>query len=304
MMGFYTAAVIVALIVLLLLYAIRILREYERGVVFLLGRYQAVKGPGLIIIIPFIQTIERVDLRIVVMDVPTQDVISRDNVSVRVNAVVYFRVVDPKGAIINVERFYEAVSQLAQTTLRSVLGKHELDEMLAERDKLNVDIQEILDEQTDAWGVKVTNVEIKHVDLDDSMIRAIARQAEAERSRRAKIIHAAGEAEAAEKLTEAAVELSKNPNAMTLRYLGTLIDIAGEQNSTIVFPLPIDIIGTLVEKMGGKSGSGSGSSPPAKPGPEPSAPETPTQSARSTRAPKKGSAHPRQSDEDEEQRRL
>lgn len=257
MIGFYTIAVLVGFVVLLLLYAIRILREYERGVVFLLGRYQSVKGPGLVIIIPFIQTMERVDLRIVVMDVPTQDVISQDNVSVRVNAVVYFRVVDPKAAIINVERFYDAVSQLAQTTLRSVLGKHELDEMLSERDKLNSDIQEILDEHTDAWGVKVTNVEIKHVDLDESMIRAIARQAEAERSRRAKIIHAEGESQAAAKLTDAAKELSKSPNAMTLRYLQTLIDIAGEQNSTIVFPLPVELLGHLSEglsKMVQKSG--------------------------------------------------
>ncbi|WP_205849129.1 slipin family protein [Natronospirillum operosum] len=250
MIGFYTIAVLVGFVVLLLLYAIRILREYERGVVFLLGRYQSVKGPGLVIIIPFIQTMERVDLRIVVMDVPTQDVISQDNVSVRVNAVVYFRVVDPKAAIINVEHFYDAVSQLAQTTLRSVLGKHELDEMLSERDKLNSDIQEILDEHTDAWGVKVTNVEIKHVDLDESMIRAIARQAEAERSRRAKIIHAEGESQAAAKLTDAAKELSKSPNAMTLRYLQTLIDIAGEQNSTIVFPLPVELLGHLSEGLG------------------------------------------------------
>ncbi|MCH8551869.1 MAG: slipin family protein [Natronospirillum sp.] len=249
MIGFYTIAVLAGFTVLLLLYAIRILREYERGVVFLLGRYQNVKGPGLVIIIPFIQTMERVDLRTVVMDVPSQDVISQDNVSVRVNAVVYFRVVEPKAAIINVEHFYDAVSQLAQTTLRSVLGKHELDEMLSERDKLNSDIQEILDEHTDAWGVKVTNVEIKHVDLDESMIRAIARQAEAERSRRAKIIHAEGESQAAEKLTDAAIELSKSPNAMTLRYLQTLIDIAGEQNSTIVFPLPVDILGSLGDNI-------------------------------------------------------
>lgn len=249
MMGFYVTAVLVGLVVLLLAYAIRILREYERGVVFLLGRYQAVKGPGLIIIIPFIQTMERVDLRVVVLDVPTQDVISQDNVSVQVNAVVYFRVMDPKSSIINVERYHDAVSQLAQTTLRSVLGKHELDEMLAERDRLNSDIQEILDEHTDAWGVKVTNVEIKHVDLDDSMIRAIAQQAEAERARRAKIIHAEGESQAAAKLTEAAKELSKNSNAMTLRYLQTLKDISAEQNSTIVFPLPVDMLGPMMEKL-------------------------------------------------------
>lgn len=245
----YFVGIFVAVIVVLLLYAIRILREYERAVVFILGRFQSVKGPGLVIIIPLIQTIEKVDLRTIVMDVPTQDVISRDNVSVKVNAVVYFRVVDPQQAIINVEHFREAVSQLSQTTLRSVLGKHELDEMLAERDKLNVDIQRILDEQTDAWGVKVSNVEIKHVDLDESMIRAIARQAEAERSRRAKVIHAEGEHEASKRLTEAAEELSKNPNAMTLRYLQTLIDIAGEKNSTIVFPLPVDLISSVLKQV-------------------------------------------------------
>ncbi|WP_066966136.1 slipin family protein [Microbulbifer sp. Q7] len=245
----YFASLLILAIVFIVMYAIRILREYERAVVFFLGRFQAVKGPGLIIIIPVIQTLERVDLRVVVMDVPTQDVISRDNVSVKVNAVVYYRVVDPESAIINVENFHEAVSQLSQTTLRSVLGKHELDEMLSERDKLNVDIQKILDEQTDAWGVKVTNVEIKHIDLDESMIRAIAQQAEAERSRRAKVIHAEGEAQAALKLTEAADQLSKNQNAMTLRYMQTLIDIAGEKNSTIVFPLPMDLIKPLIEQQ-------------------------------------------------------
>ncbi|WP_237054894.1 slipin family protein [Microbulbifer sediminum] len=245
----YFMGLLIAAVVLILMYAIRILREYERAVVFFLGRFQAVKGPGLIIIIPVIQTMERVDLRTVVMDVPTQDVISRDNVSVKVNAVVYYRVIDPQSAIINVENYHEAVSQLSQTTLRSVLGKHELDEMLSERDKLNVDIQKILDEQTDAWGVKVTNVEIKHIDLDESMIRAIARQAEAERSRRAKVIHAEGEAQAAQKLTEAADQLSRNPNAITLRYMQTLIDIAGEHNSTIVFPLPMDLIQPLMKNM-------------------------------------------------------
>ncbi|WP_111641553.1 slipin family protein [Marinimicrobium alkaliphilum] len=248
----YTLMLVLTFVVLLVAYAVRILREYERGVVFTLGRFHKVKGPGLIILIPFLQTMEKVDLRTVVMDVPTQDVISQDNVSVKVNAVVYFRVVDPQRAIINVEHFYEAVSQLAQTTLRSVLGKHELDEMLSERDKLNQDIQVILDEHTDAWGVKVTNVEIKHVDLDESMIRAIARQAEAERSRRAKVIHAEGEAQAAERLTDAAEELSKNPNAMTLRYLQTLIDIAGEQNSTIVFPLPVDLLSGIMKQFGDK----------------------------------------------------
>ncbi len=249
----YFFGLLITFVVLLLAYAIRILREYERGVVFMLGRFQTVKGPGLVIIIPFIQTMEKVDLRTIVMDVPSQDVISRDNVSVKVNAVVYFRVIDPEKAIINVEHYYEAVSQLAQTTLRSVLGKHELDEMLSERDKLNQDVQEILDQSSDTWGIKVSNVEIKHVDLDESMIRAIARQAEAERSRRAKIIHAEGESQAAAKLTDAAVELSKNPNAMTLRYLQTLIDIAGEKNSTIVFPLPVDMLGNIMEQFKSKS---------------------------------------------------
>lgn len=249
----YFFGLLITFVVLLLAYAIRILREYERGVVFMLGRFQKVKGPGLVIIIPFIQTMEKVDLRTIVMDVPSQDVISRDNVSVKVNAVVYFRVVDPEKAIINVEQYYEAVSQLAQTTLRSVLGKHELDEMLSERDKLNQDIQEILDQSSDTWGIKISNVEIKHVDLDESMIRAIARQAEAERSRRAKIIHAEGESQAAAKLTDAAVELSRNPNAMTLRYLQTLIDIAGEKNSTIVFPLPVDMLGNIMEQFKSKS---------------------------------------------------
>ncbi|WP_193165163.1 slipin family protein [Microbulbifer hainanensis] len=248
----YFTGLLLAAIALLIMYALRILREYERAVVFFLGRFQAVKGPGLIIIIPVIQTMERVDLRTVVMDVPSQDVISRDNVSVKVNAVVYYRVIDPQSAIINVEHYNEAVSQLAQTTLRSVLGKHELDEMLSERDKLNVDLQKILDEQTDAWGVKVTNVEIKHIDLDESMIRAIAKQAEAERARRAKVIHAEGEAQAASKLTEAADQLSKNSNSITLRYMQTLIDIAGEKNSTIVFPLPLDLIQPIMQKVVGE----------------------------------------------------
>jgi len=245
----YFTIIFIGLVFFILAYAIRILREYERGVIFLLGRYQTVKGPGLIIVIPFIQTIEKVDLRTVVMDVPTQDVISHDNVSVKVNAVVYFRVVNPKQAIINVEHFKEAVSQLSQTTLRSVLGKHELDEMLAERDRLNLDVQQILDEHTGAWGVKVTNVEIKHVDLDESMIRAIARQAEAERQRRAKVIHAEGEFQAAQRLTDAADQLSKNSNAMTLRYLQTLVDIAGEKNSTIIFPLPVDAISAVLKRI-------------------------------------------------------
>jgi len=222
--------------------AIKILREYERGVVFMLGRFWKVKGPGLIIIIPLIQQMERVDLRTIVMDVPSQDVISRDNVSVKVNAVVYFRVIDPEKAIIQVENFYVATSQLAQTTLRSVLGQHELDEMLAERERLNADVQAILDQQTDAWGIKVGNVEIKHVDLDESMIRAIAKQAEAERSRRAKVIHAEGELQASEKLRGAAETLSQQPQALQLRYLQTLTEIANERTSTIVFPLPLDLI--------------------------------------------------------------
>ncbi len=242
----YFVTTVVVLIVLLLANTIKILREYERGVIFTLGRFDKVKGPGLIIVIPFIQQMVRVDLRVIVMDVPTQDVISYDNVSVKVNAVVYYRVVDPEKATINVERFMDATNQLAQTTLRSVLGKHELDEMLSERDKLNEDIQEILDRQTDAWGVKVNNVEIKHVDLDESMIRSIAKQAEAERTRRAKVIHAEGEQQAAQKLVEAAEKLAESPNAIQLRYLQTLAEIAGEQNSTIVFPVPIDTIRSLM----------------------------------------------------------
>ncbi|MFA7585647.1 MAG: slipin family protein [Novosphingobium sp.] len=230
------------LAVIFLWAAIKILREYERGVIFTLGRFTAVKGPGLIILIPFVQQMVRTDLRTIVMDVPSQDVISRDNVSVKVNAVVYFRILDPKSAIIQVEDFIMATSQLAQTTLRSVLGKHELDEMLTERDKLNVDIQEILDKQTDSWGIKVANVEIKHVDIDESMIRAIARQAEAERERRAKVINAEGEQQAAAKLLEAARILSQAPEAMQLRYLSTLNVLANEQNSsTIIFPFPMNL---------------------------------------------------------------
>lgn len=225
---------------------IRILREYERGVVFTLGRFSGVRGPGLIILVPLVQQMVRTDLRTIVLDVPTQDVISRDNVSVKVNAVIYFRVVDPDKSVIQVEDFMSATSQLAQTTLRSVLGKHELDEMLSERDKLNADIQNILDVQTDAWGVKVANVEIKHVDIDESMVRAIARQAEAERNRRARVINAEGEQQAAEKLVEAAVILAQRPEAMQLRYLSTLNDIANERSSTIVFPMPMDLLGALV----------------------------------------------------------
>lgn len=229
----------------------RILREYERGVVFQLGRFWKVKGPGLIIIIPGIQQMVRVDLRTVVLDVPTQDVISRDNVSVKVNAVLYFRVMDPQRAIIQVEDFLTATSQLAQTTLRAVLGKHELDEMLAERERLNLDIQQVLDNQTDTWGIKVSNVEIKHIDIDESMVRAIARQAEAERERRAKIIHAEGELQASEKLLQAAQMLAQQPEAMQLRYMQTLSAIAGDKSSTIVFPLPIDLFSTL-SRLAGK----------------------------------------------------
>ena len=241
-MEFVTAVVTIVLLLALLAVAFRILREYERAVVFMLGRFYKVKGPGLVIIIPVIQQMVRVDLRTVVLDIPTQDLITRDNVSVKVNAVLYFRVVDSKPAIINVENFMDATGQLAQTTLRSVLGQHELDELLAERERLNQDIQTILDQQTDQWGIKVSNVEIKHVDIDESMIRAIARQAEAERERRAKIIHADGEQQAAQKLVEAARELSAEGGAMQLRYLQTLTEIAGEKSSTIVFPLPVSLL--------------------------------------------------------------
>ncbi|MEH6550619.1 MAG: slipin family protein [Pseudomonadales bacterium] len=237
--------IMVVLVLALLLSMFRVLREYDRGVVFMLGRFYKVKGPGLVIIIPILQQMVRVGLRTVVMDVPTQDVISRDNVSVKVNAVIYFRVVDPQKAIIQVENFFEATSQLSQTTLRSVLGQHELDDMLAEREKLNADVQLILDKQTDAWGIKVANVEIKHVDLDESMIRAIAKQAEAERERRAKVIHAQGEFEASEKLLEAAKILAQQEQALQLRYLQTLVEIAGDKSSTIVFPMPIDLTAGL-----------------------------------------------------------
>jgi regulator of protease activity HflC (stomatin/prohibitin superfamily) len=237
-----TFAGIAILIIAFLASAIRIFREYERGVVFTLGRFSRVCGPGFVIIIPVIQQVVRTDLRMFVEDVPGQDVISRDNVSVKVNAVIYFRIVDPELAIINVENYTMATSQLAQTTLRSVLGKHELDEMLAERDKLNVDIQEILDRQTDNWGIKVSNVEIKHIDIDESMIRAIAKQAEAERLRRAKVINAEGEQQAAQKLAEAGEILAHQPNAMQLRYFGALQDVAGERTNTIVFPIPIELM--------------------------------------------------------------
>lgn len=242
----YVISFVVGIIVLFLVSMFRVLREYERGVVFMLGRFWRIKGPGLILLIPVVQQMVRVDLRTVVMDVPSQDVISRDNISVRVNAVVYFRVIDPQKAIIQVENYLEATSQLAQTTLRSVLGQHELDEMLAERERLNSDVQKILDAQTDSWGIKVSNVEIKHVDLDESMIRSIAKQAEAERERRAKIIHAEGELQASEKLLQAAIVLAKAPQAMQLRYLQTLAGLAaGGNSSTIIFPMPLDLVELL-----------------------------------------------------------
>jgi regulator of protease activity HflC (stomatin/prohibitin superfamily) len=249
----------VALIILLLAASIRILTEYQRGVVFFLGRFQAVKGPGLVIIIPAIQQMVRVDLRVVTMDVPAQDVITRDNVTVRVNAVIYFKVVEPDKAIIQVEQFQLATSQLAQTTLRSVLGQHELDELLAARDRLNADIQQILDAQTDAWGIKVTNVEIKHVDINENMIRAIARQAEAERGRRAKVIHADGELQASERLRDAARVLAEQPQALQLRYLQTLADMSNERATTVVFPLPMEWLQGLAGRSrdpGGSPGQG------------------------------------------------
>lgn len=246
--------VILVILLAILGSAIKILREYERGVVFTLGRYTGTKGPGLILLIPYIQQMVRIDLRTLVLDVPSQDVISHDNVSVRVNAVIYFRVIDPEKATIQVENFMQATSELAQTTLRSVLGKHELDDMLSERDKLNNDIQEILDAQTDAWGIKVANVEIKHVDINESMIRAIARQAEAERERRARVINAEGEQQAAAKLLEAAEILGQRPEAMQLRYLSSLNFIAGEKNSTIVFPFPMELA-SMVPGLFDKGGS-------------------------------------------------
>jgi regulator of protease activity HflC (stomatin/prohibitin superfamily) len=244
----YFALALAALIAVLIIASIKILREYERGVVFFLGRFHSVMGPGLIIVIPGIQQMVRVDLRTRVFDVPPQDVITRDNVSVKVNAVVYLRVVDPQLAIIQVANFSEATSQLSQTTLRAVLGKHELDELLAEREKLNSDVQEVLDKQTDAWGIKVSNVEIKHVDLNENMVRAIARQAEAERERRAKVIHAEGELQASEKLLQAAQMLAQRSEAMQLRYLQTLTQIANDRVSTIVFPVPVDILGALMDR--------------------------------------------------------
>jgi regulator of protease activity HflC (stomatin/prohibitin superfamily) len=244
----YFVLALAALIAVLIIASIKILREYERGVVFFLGRFHSVMGPGLIIVIPVIQQMVRVDLRTRVFDVPPQDVITRDNVSVKVNAVVYLRVVDPQLAIIQVANFSEATSQLSQTTLRAVLGKHELDELLAERERLNSDIQEVLDKQTDAWGIKVSTVEIKHVDLNENMVRAIARQAEAERERRAKVIHAEGELQASEKLLQAAQMLAQRSEAMQLRYLQTLTQVAGDKSSTIVFPVPVDIFGALLDR--------------------------------------------------------
>src|SRR6516225_9540728 len=245
-LAFVIYPVILVTVLIIASSAIRVMREYQRAVVFTFGRFTGVKGPGLFLLVPYVQQMVRVDLRTVVLDVPSQDVISRDNVSVKVNAVLYYRVVDADKAVIRIENFQQATSQLAQTTLRSVLGKHNLDEMLAERDKLNADIQEILDQHTEAWGVKVTNVEIKQVDLDHSMVRAIARQAEAERLRRAKIINAEGEQQAAQKLVEAAQILAASPGAMQLRYLGTLHEMAGEKNATIiVFPFPIDLLQTM-----------------------------------------------------------
>ncbi|MGH8262068.1 MAG: slipin family protein [Steroidobacterales bacterium] len=241
-MGWETLAVVAFLALMILSSTFKVLTEYERGVMFTLGRFTGVKGPGLIVVVPLIQRMRRLDLRTVVLDVPTQDVISRDNVSVKVNAVIYFRIVDPAKAVIEVANALDATSQLAQTTLRSVLGQHEMDEMLSQREKLNVDIQHILDQNTDAWGIKVSNVEIKHVDLDESMIRAMAKQAEAERTRRAKIIHAEGEEQAAKSLVAAAHALGTEPMSLQLRYLQTLADIAHEKTSTIVFPLPIDLL--------------------------------------------------------------
>ena len=239
----------IALLIALIALSLRIVPEYQRLVVFFLGRFQIVKKPGLRLIVPGIQQMRRVDLRVITMDVPSQDVISRDNVTVRVNAVLYFRVVDPEKAIIQVEDYYNATSQLAQTTLRSVLGQHELDEMLSEREKMNADLQQIIDKQSDAWGIKVSNVEIKHVDLNENMIRAIAKQAEAERERRAKVIHAEGELQASEKLLAAANVISQNPQALQLRYLQTLNDISNENTTTIVFPLPIEIIKDIYDRQ-------------------------------------------------------
>jgi regulator of protease activity HflC (stomatin/prohibitin superfamily) len=249
-----TVIIVAIFAVVLFAAAVRIFREYERGVMFTLGRYTGTKGPGLVLMVPLVQQLVRVDLRIVVTEVPPQDVISRDNVSVKVSAVVYFRVIDAERAVIQVNDYMEATSQLSQTTLRSVLGKHELDEMLAERDRLNADIQDALDKQTEGWGIKVSNVEIKRIDLEESMVRAIARQAEAERSRRAKVINALGEEQAAQKLLEAAQILQPVPQAMQLRYLAALFDIASERTSTIVFPFPIEVLRVWGTQLGSTPG--------------------------------------------------
>ncbi len=257
--------IVIAFVIFVLTQIFKILQEYERGVIFFLGRFQKVKGPGLIILIPILQKMVKVDLRVIVLDVPTQDVISKDNVSVRVNAVVYFRIVDPEKAIIRVANVFEATSQLSQTTLRSVLGQHDLDEMLAERDRLNEDIQGILDQRTDNWGIKVANVEIKHVDLDESMIRAIAQQAEAERSRRAKVINAEGEKQAAQMIAEAARMLASEEQGLQLRYLQTLKEIANEKTNTIVFPMPLELVEPIMHLTGSfskKQQSGGGGLPP------------------------------------------
>ncbi len=259
-----TLGIILLLLVLLAYNPIKILKEYERGVVFFLGRFQKVKGPGLILLFPIIQTMTKVDLRVIVLDVPTQDVISRDNVSVKVNAVIYFRIVDPEKAVIRVANVFEATSQLSQTTLRSVLGQHELDDMLAERDKLNSDIQELLDQRTDNWGIKVANVEIKHVDLDESMIRAIAQQAEAERSRRAKVINAEGEKQAAQMIAEAARTLASESQGLQLRYLQTLKEIANEKTNTIVFPMPLEFVEPIMN-VANAIGEHNKPKPPASP---------------------------------------
>jgi regulator of protease activity HflC (stomatin/prohibitin superfamily) len=252
MIGSFMFGLLLILLLLAVAASLRVLREYERGVVFMLGRFLAVKGPGLVLLIPALQQMVRVSLRLIVMDIPKQDVITRDNVSVKVNAVLYFKVIDPERAVIRVENFLMATSQLAQTTLRAVLGKHELDALLSERDRLNLDVQKLLDAQTDSWGIKVANVEIKDVDIDTTMIRAIARQAEAERERRAKVIHAEGELQASTKLSEAAEILARHPQALQLRYLETLTVIAADKNATIVFPLPLDIVGPLLEAGKGR----------------------------------------------------
>ena len=240
--------VIVVIIAALVFTSVRVLKEYERGVMFTLGRFSGVKGPGLIVVWPVVQQMTKIDLRVIVLQVPKQDLILRDNVSVKVSAVVYFRIVDPAKAVIQVANPYEATSQLAQTTLRSILGQHETDEMLSQREKLSANLQQILDQSTDAWGIKVANVEIKDVDLDETMVRAMARQAEAERARRAKIINAEGEQQAAETLVKAALALSRDPRALQLRYLQTLLDIATEKSTIIAFPLPLDLISPLLDR--------------------------------------------------------